>query len=43
MKEEIRDWLIEQEEDDSIQDFNFEEDGDHPDYEEWFRETYCSQ
>ena len=43
MKEEIRDWLIEQDEDDSIQDFNLEEDCDHPDYEEWFRETYCNK
>lgn len=46
MKEEIRDWLIEQAEDNSIQDCKsdyIEDDDEHPDYEQWFRDTYCSQ
>ena len=42
MKEELRDLLMEQAEEDSVQDWK-EDDGDHPDYEQWFRETYCSQ
>lgn len=40
---ELEDWETLAMIDDDDYDDDDEEDEDHPDYEEWFRETYCSQ